>query len=166
MERAPCNSSRGDRSDLVICDREEKPLDGFAFTGLVRSSPDSPNPFVPILMLTGHTEMDRVLMVRDSGVNDFVAKPVSPALLLSRMRSVFDNWGDFVKAGSRIAPNDGRDGSAHGIERRPGPFREVPVIDADSEPQPEAAPASKGKPSPPPRDQPTASSCGAVFNGN
>lgn len=129
-----------------------KPLDGLAFTRLVRSPPDSPNPFVPILMLTGHTEMDRVLMARGSGVNDFVAKPVSPALLLSRVWSVLDNWGKFVKAGSRIAPNDERDGSAHGIERRPGPFGEVPVIDADSEPQPEAAPASKGKPSPPPRD--------------
>ncbi len=138
--------------DLVICDWEMKPLDGLAFTKLVRGSPDSPNPFVPILMLTAHTEMDRVLMARDAGVNDFVAKPVSPALLLSRMRSALDNWGDFVKAGSRIAPNDGRDGSRHGIERRLGHFGEVPVIDADSESQPEAAPASKGQPSSSPRD--------------
>ncbi|MEE8273203.1 MAG: response regulator, partial [Alphaproteobacteria bacterium] len=52
--------------DLVICDWEMKPLDGLAFTRLVRSSPDSPGPFVPILMLTGHTEMDRVLMARDA----------------------------------------------------------------------------------------------------
>ena len=36
------------------------PLDGVEFTRLVRNSPDSANPYLPIIMMTGHSEKHRV----------------------------------------------------------------------------------------------------------
>ncbi len=98
--------------DLVICDWEMKPLDGLAFTKRVRKSPESPNPFVPIIMLTGHTEAERVIKARNAGVNDFVAKPISPAVLFSRMVSVLDHWNDFISSGSCLGPQSGPESEA------------------------------------------------------
>lgn len=64
-------------ADVIICDWNMSPLDGLDFVRMVRTGSDSPNPFVPIIMLTGHTEMNRVMEARDSGVHEFLAKPIS-----------------------------------------------------------------------------------------
>lgn len=63
-------------ADIVICDWNMQPMDGIAFTKMIRTSEDSPNIYVPIIMLTGHTEISRVKIARDAGVNEFLAKPV------------------------------------------------------------------------------------------
>jgi two-component system chemotaxis response regulator CheY len=44
-------------ADMIICDLNMSPLDGLDFVRLVRTGGDSSNPFVPIMMLTGHTEI-------------------------------------------------------------------------------------------------------------
>ena len=58
--------------DLIIVDWKMAPIDGLRFTQMVRRNSDSPNPYVPILMLTAHTEISRVAAARDAGVNGFV----------------------------------------------------------------------------------------------
>ena len=35
----------------------------------MRTDPAAPNPFVPIIMLTGYTHIDRVLQARDAGAS-------------------------------------------------------------------------------------------------
>ena len=47
--------------DLAIVDFKMTPMDGIAFTSVVRNSPDSANPYLPIIMLTGHADKVRVL---------------------------------------------------------------------------------------------------------
>lgn len=42
--------------DLVILDWKMEPIDGLALARMLRWSEQSPNPYVPILMLTAHTE--------------------------------------------------------------------------------------------------------------
>ena len=64
-------------ADIVLTDWVMEPLDGFDFTRMVRTAPDSPNPFVPIIMLTAHSSMERVIQARDSGVNELLAKPIT-----------------------------------------------------------------------------------------
>ena len=46
--------------DFVLTDLSMKPIDGIEFTKMVRNAKDSPNPYVPIIMVTGHTERARV----------------------------------------------------------------------------------------------------------
>ena len=46
--------------DLVIVDFNMFPLDGVEFTRLVRNSPDSVNPYLPIIMMTGHPGVARL----------------------------------------------------------------------------------------------------------
>src|SRR5882757_674639 len=55
-------------ADLAIVDFQMTPLDGVEFTRLVRNSPDSRNPYLPIIMMTGHSERTRVMDARDAGV--------------------------------------------------------------------------------------------------
>ena len=54
-------------ADVAIVDYQMSPIDGVEFTRLVRNAADSPNPFLPIIMLTGHAERLRVMECRDAG---------------------------------------------------------------------------------------------------
>ncbi|MBL6959178.1 MAG: response regulator [Rhodospirillales bacterium] len=107
-------------ADIIICDWNMSPLDGLDFVRLVRTGKDSPNPFVPIIMLTGHTEMNRVLEARDSGVHEFLAKPISAKKLYSRVRSIIERPREFVRAGMYFGPDRRRAASSNykGSERR------------------------------------------------
>ena len=53
-------------ADVAIVDFQMSPIDGVEFTRLVRNAADSPNPFLPIIMLTGHAERTRVMEARDA----------------------------------------------------------------------------------------------------
>lgn len=75
------------RIDLIVCDWVMKPIDGLELLKLIRTAPDSPSPDVPLIMLTGHTERERVIEARDAGVTEFLAKPISAEKLYSRVIS-------------------------------------------------------------------------------
>ena len=58
-----------------------------------------------IIMLSGHSEMSRVIEARDSGVNEFVVKPISVKSLYSRIDSLIHRPRDFVKIGKYFGPD-------------------------------------------------------------
>lgn len=84
-------------ADIIICDWNMEPLDGLDFTRMVRTAKDSPNPFVPIIMLTGHTEMNRVMEARDVGIHEFLAKPISAKSLYARVRAIIERPRPFIR---------------------------------------------------------------------
>jgi len=90
--------------DLVVCDWEMPGLDGPGFVKMVRQSPDSANPFVPIIMLTGHADASRVLAARDLGANEFLVKPMSPQALYGRIMRIIDEPRMFVSSGGYFGP--------------------------------------------------------------
>ena len=92
-------------ADLIICDWSMSPLDGLDFVRLVRSGNDSPNRFVPIIMLTGHTETHRVMEARDCGINEFLAKPISARGLYARIRQIIDNPRPFIQTARYFGPD-------------------------------------------------------------
>ncbi len=107
------------RPDVIILDLMMEHLDGIEFTRMVRTGSDSPHPFVPIIMMTGHADRNRVIEARDAGVNEFVAKPLTARALIDRMRSVIDNDRPFIKSSTYTGPDRRR-------RRNPeyrGPFR-------------------------------------------
>ena len=85
------------RSDVVIMDWVLEGMSGLEFTEKVRTSAESPNPFVPVIMLTGHTQVEKVHAARDAGVNEFLAKPVSAKGVLSRLVSIIEHPRPFVR---------------------------------------------------------------------
>ena len=84
-------------ADIVFCDWQMTPIDGLEFTRLVRTSPDSPNPFVPIIMLTAHREFQHVTTARDAGINEYLIKPMTPKSLYARICAVIDFPRPFIR---------------------------------------------------------------------
>lgn len=62
-------------ADVIFVDWNMQPLGGLDFVRLVRNAMDTPNPYVPIIMLSGRTEYRPVTGPRDAGVNDILPKP-------------------------------------------------------------------------------------------
>ncbi|MDE2182376.1 MAG: response regulator [Alphaproteobacteria bacterium] len=93
------------RPDLVLTDLSMAPIDGIAFTQQVRLSPDSPNPYVPIIMVTGHTERHRVEAARDAGVTEFLAKPITTQNLFLRIAEIVERPRPYVRCKTYFGPD-------------------------------------------------------------
>jgi CheY-like chemotaxis protein len=93
--------------------------DGVEFLRRLRSDPKSPAPFVPVIMLTSHTERRRVEAARDAGANAFCTKPVTPAEILRKVAAVVDQPQNFVRSASYAGPDRRRrDDRPAGADRR------------------------------------------------
>jgi two-component system, chemotaxis family, chemotaxis protein CheY len=90
--------------DIIILDWQMDGMTGLEFASLIRNSPRSPNVYVPIIMLTGHTNLDHVRQARDAGVNEFLAKPVSVKAILSRLINVIEHPRNFVRTKTYFGP--------------------------------------------------------------
>jgi len=108
--------------DIMILDWVMSGANGLELTKRIRTAPDSPNPFVPIVMLTGHSQVERVRTARDSGVNEFLAKPVSAKSILMRLVSVIEHPRPFVRTKVYFGPcrRRRRNVEYNGPERREG----------------------------------------------
>lgn len=91
--------------DIIICDWEMRPLDGLEFVRMLRLSSDSANPYIPVIMLSGHSEMNRVTAARDAGVNEFVVKPISVRTLFSRIQSIIEKPRGFIRTKTFFGPD-------------------------------------------------------------
>lgn len=114
--------------DFLLVDWNMQPVDGLAFTKMVRLSEDSPNPYVPILMITAHTELSRVAAARDVGVTGFLRKPITPRMLLERINAALLDPRPFVRAAGYFGP-DRRRGPKPNYA---GPYRRAGEPDAQS----------------------------------
>ena len=92
-------------ADVIIVDWHMEPLDGLDFVRLVRTAKDSPNPYVPIIMLSGFTEHQRITEARDAGINEFLAKPISAKSIYQRIASIIDNPRPFIRSKSYFGPD-------------------------------------------------------------
>jgi CheY-like chemotaxis protein len=91
--------------DLIIMDWLEEPNNGMELTKKIRSDPDSPNPFVPIILMTGYTLKKRVVMARDSGITTFMAKPYTAKALYKRIEQLVELPRQFVKSENYFGPD-------------------------------------------------------------
>ncbi len=92
------------RPDIVYVDYEMPVLNGLDFVTAVRGLP-SPDRFIPIIMLTGYSDLVRLKLARDSGVTEFVAKPVSAKTLLDRLQAVILHPRPFIRNASFFGPD-------------------------------------------------------------
>lgn len=92
-------------ADLAIVDFRMSPLNGVEFTRLVRNSPDTANPYLPIIMMTGHSEKSVIYEARDAGVTEFVVKPITAKAILDRIQAVIFQPRPFVKAEGYFGPD-------------------------------------------------------------
>lgn len=124
---AAVDAMRETRIDLVITDWELKiaptskhiahnasviktdwgdfpPNNGASFVEYLRRSKASPNPYVPIIMLTGPTTPNAIMYARDAGVNEMLLKPIDAKSLCNRIINVIDDPRPFVTSENYKGP--------------------------------------------------------------
>ena len=106
--------------DLLLVDLSMPLMDGVEFIRMVRTNENSPNHFLPIIMITGHSERSRVNAARDAGVNEFLVKPVTAKGLMERLSLIVNRPRNFVKSKQFFGPDRRRraDPNFSGEERR------------------------------------------------
>ncbi len=110
--------------DLVIADWYMAPMDGLELTRLIRNDNASPNPYVPVIMMSGFAERTRIVEARDCGISEFVVKPLAPKALFGRIQNVIENPRQFVRTASFFGPDRRRKDHVVEDDRRGKP---VPV---------------------------------------
>jgi two-component system chemotaxis response regulator CheY len=90
--------------DLLMTEYRMDLMDGFELVQMVRTAADSANPFIPIIMLTGHTEARYIHTARDFGVTEFLAKPITPVTLYKRIVTLIEKPRPFVKSRTYFGP--------------------------------------------------------------
>jgi len=108
--------------DIMILDWMLTPEDGIAFAKRLRTAEDSPNRFLPIVMLTGYTETRHVMVARDAGINEYLVKPVSGQALYGRIIMAIEHPRPFVRAKGYFGPDRRR----HRKKDYDGPERRKP----------------------------------------
>jgi two-component system, chemotaxis family, chemotaxis protein CheY len=106
--------------DVMFLDWMMEGMTGLDLVRMMRTSAATPNPFVPVIMLTGYTQLDHVRAARDAGVNEFLAKPVSARAILTRLTAVIEHPRPFVRTKVYFGPCRRRRGADEyrGPERR------------------------------------------------
>ena len=119
---------RNNPIDIVMTDLAMQPLDGIDLVRKLRNANESPNPMVPVIMITGHSTLRRVAEARDVGVTEFLSKPVTARGVIERISRVVEHPRPFVKTSTYFGPDRRRrDDPNH-----PGPYRRL----ADKPPTP------------------------------
>lgn len=75
---------------LVISDWNMQPMTGFELLKTVRA--DETLKSVPFIMVTAESKVENVVAARQAGVNNYIIKPFSAAVLKAKLKAVL---GDF-----------------------------------------------------------------------
>ncbi|MFH1604755.1 MAG: response regulator [Pseudomonadota bacterium] len=84
--------------DLILSDINMPFLDGFELLSLLRS--DESTAAIPVILLSGRSDVDTIAKAVDLGAADFLTKPVTLDQLLESVQACL------VRAGGRTTPRD------------------------------------------------------------
>lgn len=91
--------------DLILTDWQMEPQDGLDLIRMVRNNEDSPNKFVPIILMTGYSDRTRVESARDCGITEFLMKPFNARDLYARIVQIIEKPRQFVDAEEFFGPD-------------------------------------------------------------
>ena len=117
-----------ERFDLIIADfRLEGEPTGAEFIKLVRESSVLTDRFVPIIACTADTTPSVIQQLRDAGVDEIVAKPLSAEALWRRVAAVVNNRRSFIATSHFFGPDRRRRDARHQEAERRNSSRDVQV---------------------------------------
>jgi two-component system, chemotaxis family, chemotaxis protein CheY len=94
----------GNSIDVIYVDYEMPRMNGLDFISAVRAN-EGPMRFLPIIMLTGYSDLTRAQAALDRGVNEFLRKPVTAKDILSRLEAVILRPRPLVHSPVYIGPD-------------------------------------------------------------
>lgn len=115
--------------DIVISDLIMAPINGLILLRWVRGAKESPNRFMPFVMLSGAADNEYVAASRDLGVTEFLAKPFSAQSVYRRLLEVIDYPRPFIATRDYFGPDRRRrDVEFEGEDRRVNTEKDLTVV--------------------------------------
>lgn len=93
------------KADIAITDMRMDPMNGIDLVLRLRHDSKSPDPFLPIIMVSAYDGKETVAAARDAGVHEFMVKPVSAKDIVSRMAHIIDNPPLFIRTKGYFGPD-------------------------------------------------------------
>lgn len=91
--------------DIVLADLIMSPINGLLLTRWIRNSKDSPNRFMPVVLLSGAADDEYVTAARDLGASEFLAKPFSAENVYKRLLEVIDYPRQIIATHTYFGPD-------------------------------------------------------------
>lgn len=123
--------------DVILLSWEEgDAFDGLSFARSLRQTGDERLRRLPIVFITSGLTRQMVISGRDAGVDEFLAKPISPLALRQRLEMVIETPRPFIDCSVYLGPCRRRKNPAdyYGARRRAGDRgddRPAPMVDQD-----------------------------------
>jgi CheY-like chemotaxis protein len=108
--------------DIILCDWLVNEENGLVFVEFVRRNPECKSTNIPIVLYTGYTEVSRIILARDAGVSEVLAKPIAPHQVLKKIDIALFTERKFVKGDGYIGPDRRRKSNKFKGEDRRGEF--------------------------------------------
>jgi len=106
---------------------------GLEYIKKIRSEKSTKNPSsIPIILNTGYTDIDTIIMARDSGVSEVIGKPFSAAQVLLKLGRAIKNKRTFINVDEYVGPNRRRhrDENSEFAGKNDRRARPAPVVDS------------------------------------
>ncbi|MDX2103257.1 MAG: response regulator [Alphaproteobacteria bacterium] len=110
--------------DMVLCDYVMSPINGAMVLRWVRNHEDSPDRFMPFVMVSGLADSIKVHEARDLGTSEFLAKPFSVKSVAEHLITAIEVPRPFIYCAGYFGPDRRR-------QRRPYNDRERRVSTSD-----------------------------------
>lgn len=91
-------------ADIIFADWRMPVMNGETFVRWVRQSPASPNPTVPIVLVTAANAREDIEAARDVGVSEFLIKPVTGKAVEKRLEAALNLPRKFIDTQAYVGP--------------------------------------------------------------
>jgi len=91
--------------DIIVADTFMPIINGIDLLRWVRQDGNSPNRFMPYIMMSGEADEDLVFGCRDVGVNEILAKPFSVVTLMQKVMQVIERPRPYILNRSYFGPD-------------------------------------------------------------
>lgn len=93
------------RFDFIVCDINMTPMNGKQFTKRSRTAAETWEPAIPIIICTGHAEIDHIRDARDVGADEILRKPITVQNIYERIRAIIERPRPFIEADNYMGPD-------------------------------------------------------------
>lgn len=90
--------------DVIILDFFLGKRDGGDFARLLRRTTNNPNRATPILLISALPGHEKVVKARDCGIDEMLAKPISPKNLYLRLHTILTKPRPFIVSDKYVGP--------------------------------------------------------------
>ena len=119
--------------DLVFTDWQMPGQSGLDLIRDIRLRPDSPDPLLPVILLTANGDVEHVISAREAGASGYLVKPIALGRITERVVDVVTRQRPFIVSPNYKGPDWRRIDEPADFERRGGdqPASNVIVLPPD-----------------------------------